>query len=150
MLQTFTNRLTTAEVETRPILEDITIVIPTLGRPILETCLSRIVDGRAWPEALIIVDQGTNPQVAAWIKTIRNIGIKAEHIPSSQSGRAAGVNRGLERVKTRFVAVTDDDCFVDENWLSNIADRLRLNPESVITGRVEAAGEDMLEEIILK
>jgi GT2 family glycosyltransferase len=66
------------------------------------------------------------------------------HVHSTQRGRSAGINRGLELVKSRFVAITDDDCFVDENWLTNISNHLREHPDAVVTGRVEAAGEDMI------
>lgn len=135
-------RLTTKGLDRRPILDDITIVIPTLGRPILETCLYRIFSGSFWPGGLIIVDQGSNAQVATWVETLRIMGIAAQYVPSSQRGRAAGVNRGLERVKTRFVAVTDDDCFVDANWLESMTNRLAENPEAIVTGRVEKTGEE--------
>jgi GT2 family glycosyltransferase len=125
----------------RPILADMTVVIPTLGRPILGESLSCILRGTTWPRGLIVVDQGRNPQVAEWMDQIRLLGIDAEYAPSFERGRAAGVNRGLERVKTRFVAVTDDDCFVEPDWLANMTERLCENPNAIVTGRVEAAGE---------
>jgi len=132
------------EFEMKPILEDITIVIPTLGREILEQSLFWILSGSAWPGYLIVVEQGCNPDVAKVLRRVQEIGIRAKHILSSQSGRSAGINRGLEQVDTRFVAITDDDCFVREDWLFNMASRLRFSPEAVVTGRVEAAGEDMI------
>ena len=130
--------------ERKPVLEDISIVIPTLGRDILEQSLFWILDGSAWPGCLIVVEQGANLKVAEWLKRVREIGIRVKHILSSQRGRSAGVNRGLEQVDTRFVAITDDDCFVEGNWLINMANKLRLSPDAVVTGRVEAAGEDMV------
>ncbi len=134
-----------ASVEPRPILDDITVVIPTLGRPILEESLNWLVAGRAWPGAVIIVDQGARPEVAAWVERLQGLGLIAQHLPSMQRGRSAGVNRGLERVRTRFVAVTDDDCFVTADWLQGMTGHLRRWPEAVITGRVEAAGDDEVE-----
>ena len=134
----------TIEFEAKPVLEDISIVIPTLGRPILEQSLYWILKGNAWPSDLIVVEQGANPDVAGWLKRIQEIGIRVKHILSSQRGRSAGINRGLEQTDTRFVAITDDDCFVGEDWLLNMANKLRLIPEAVVTGRVEAAGEDMV------
>jgi GT2 family glycosyltransferase len=136
--------LDTSRIESRPTLDDITVVIPTLGRPILEECLWWIVSGSAWPGGLIVVDQGSSPQVGAWIEALRSLGIDARHLPSSQRGRSAGLNRGLEQVKTRFVAVTDDDCFVDTDWIERMATRLADHPEAIVTGRVEAAGEGVL------
>ena len=132
------------EIERRPILEDMSVVIPTLGRSILEESLYWILNGSAWPKGLIVVDQGSNPQVAAWMAAIHDLGITADYVPSQQRGRAAAVNRGLERVQTRFVAITDDDCFVDHDWLQNMAAHLRRNPEAVVTGRVEAGTQDVI------
>ena len=132
------------EFEAKPVLEDISIVIPTLGRDILEQSLFWILSGIAWPACLIVVEQEANPNVAKMLKRLEEIGVRVKHILSSQRGRSAGINRGLEQVDTRFVAITDDDCFVGEEWLVNMANRLRLSPEAVVTGRVEAAGEDMV------
>jgi GT2 family glycosyltransferase len=124
-----------------PVLEDISIVIPTLGRKILGECLYWIVSGSFWPGELIVVDQGWSPQPATWVRMLNDIGLKTQHLPSAQRGRAAAVNRGLERVDTRFAAITDDDCFVDRYWLENMAEHLKKHPDAIITGRVEPAGE---------
>ena len=132
------------EFERKPLLNEISLVIPTLGRPILEQCLYWILMGSAWPACLIVVDQGSNADVAGWLERVRQVGIPVQHILSTQRGRSAGINRGLEQTRTRFVAITDDDCFVEEGWLSNMTTKLQQHPEAVITGRVEAAGEDMV------
>lgn len=134
----------TLKFESKPVLDDISIVIPTLGRPILEQSLLWILKGSTWPGCLIVVEQGANPHVAKMLSRAQEIGIHVKHILSTQRGRSAGINRGLEQADTRFVAITDDDCFVEEAWLSNMVNKLRLSPEAVITGRVKAAGEDMI------
>ncbi len=126
----------------RPTLEDLTVVIPTLGRPILEECLEHLARGSAWPAKILVVDQSSSPAVAELIGRVRSVGLDVEHVPSTQRGRASGVNRGLERATTRFVAVTDDDCFVDREWAANLADQLRANPEKIVTGRVDATGPE--------
>ncbi len=133
------------QIERRPVLADVSIVIPTLGRPILETCLSHIVAGSAWPGALIVVDQGRNPQVEGWLNLLNDAGLVTRYIPSTQRGRAAGINRGIEAATTRFVAITDDDCFVDRQWLKTLVAHLERSPEAICTGRVDAAGDKELE-----
>jgi GT2 family glycosyltransferase len=80
--------------------------------------------------------------VAVWIAGLRSFGVDAEHVLSSERGRAAALNRGLERVSTRFVAVTDDDCFVEPDWLRNLVARLRETPNAIITGRMEPEGDE--------
>ena len=126
----------------KPVAEDVSIVIPTLGRPILESCLRWIADGSVWPGALIVVDQGQNERVAAWLRHLQAIGLPTQYVPSRQHGRSAGINRGLEQVQTRFVAITDDDCFVAADWLEKMTSRLRCEPDVILTGRVDLAGND--------
>lgn len=132
------------EFETRPVISDISIIIPTLGRDILKQCLYWILVGSTWPGYLIIVNQGSYEKVDEWVRYILSIGINVKHIHCAQRGRSAGINRGLEKVETPFVAITDDDCFVETDWLKMMASMLRSNPDSIVTGKVEAAGEDML------
>jgi GT2 family glycosyltransferase len=137
-------RLDVNMLEPRPIMKDITVVIPTLGRSILEQSLYWLFAGSAWPGGLIIVDQGNNQQVATWIDALKTLSIDARYVPSSQRGRSAGINRGLERTNTQFVAITDDDCFVDEAWVHNMVTYLRQNPQAIVTGRVEAGSNDVI------
>jgi cellulose synthase/poly-beta-1,6-N-acetylglucosamine synthase-like glycosyltransferase len=132
------------DFEPKPVLDDISIVIPTLGREILERSLYWMIMGSAWPACIIVVEQGCNDKVTSMLLRVQEIGIPVRHILSDQRGRSAGINRGLEQVQTRFVAITDDDCFVQADWLENMVKRLRENPDGVVTGRVEAAGEDMV------
>jgi GT2 family glycosyltransferase len=139
------NRLMTASLSSRPVKDDITVVIPTLGRPILEECLYRMAVGAAWPSCLIVVHQGKQSEVAGWVERLKSIGLATQYVPSNQNGRSAGINRGLERVTTRFVAVTDDDCLADRNWLQKMVAHLRQSPEFIVTGRVEPAGNPDVE-----
>jgi GT2 family glycosyltransferase len=136
--------------ERRPILDDISIVIPTLGRAILENCLHSIAAGSAWPGQIIVAHQGLNPNVVSWIEKLQSFGIRTRHLPSSQHGRASAVNRGLEKLETHFVAVTDDDCFVDVDWLENMSKRLSEHSDAIISGRVEPAGDQDISAIVLR
>jgi GT2 family glycosyltransferase len=138
------NSVPKTDFERKPLLNDISLIIPTLGRTVLEQCLYWILRGNTWPACLIVVEQGSNANVAEWLERVRQVGIPVKHILSTQRGRSAGINRGLEQTSTPFVAITDDDCFVAEDWLWRMTNRLRERPRAVITGRVEAAGEDMV------
>jgi GT2 family glycosyltransferase len=125
----------------RPSLDDLTLVIPTLGRPILEESLQAIATGEAWPARIVLVDQGSSADVADWVRQLQGAGLDVLHLRCSKRGRARGVNRGIEQVRTRFFAVTDDDCLAEQDWLGAMAARLRADPGAIITGRVEAEGD---------
>jgi GT2 family glycosyltransferase len=128
-------------VQPKPVLKDVSVVIPTVGRPILQSCLQWLADGSHWPGCIVVVDQGGNPAVAHWLQQLQAAGLDTLYVPSQQRGRAAGLNRGLEQVTTRSVAITDDDCFVVATWLARMTGRLRQEPGVIVTGRVEQAGD---------
>lgn len=134
--------LTNEPYAPRPVIDDLAIVIPTLGRPLLETSLHYLLAGTHWPGELIVVDQGNKAEAQAWMSIVGQHGIRARYVPSDQRGRSAGINRGLEQVTTARVAITDDDCFVDADWLVKMAANLHEKPDSIVTGRVEPAGDD--------
>jgi glycosyltransferase involved in cell wall biosynthesis len=129
---------------TRLVSRDVTVVIPTTGGDVLYGCLSSIMAGMTWPRELIVVDQGQRAEVAAWITEVRSGGLNARHLPSAQRGIAAATNRGLEQVRTPFVAVTHDDCRVRPDWLARLGARLPEIGDAVLTGRVEPAGEGIV------
>lgn len=147
-METKNSPLLSGQIDKRPIAADIAVLIPTLGRAILQESLAWIVRGSLWPQAIIVVDQGENEGVATWLAVIGELGIDPVHIRSPLRGRAAGLNRGLERLSTRFVAVTDDDCFVDHGWLAGMVGRLREYPEAIVTGQVDQAGDEAIPLVV--
>jgi GT2 family glycosyltransferase len=136
------NRIAAARREPRPKAEDVTLVIPTLGRPILAQCLGAIAAGSVWPAAIVVVDQGPSEEIAAWLADLRTLGIDARHEPCTGRGRALGLNIGLKLVATPFVVITDDDCIPDSHWIERYAAHFREQPGVAFTGRVAAAGEE--------
>lgn len=133
--------LARCHVEPRPVLDEISIVIPTLNRPVLETCLQAILQGEVWPACLIVVDQSSSPDVKQWLAILEAQGLRTSYVPSDQTGRSAGLNQGIESAATRFIAITDDDCFVDKDWLAALLARLQQTPASIVSGRVEPFGD---------
>jgi GT2 family glycosyltransferase len=119
------------------VLRDVAVLIPTLGRDILEASLAAIAAGTRWPGELILVDQGANPRVETWAAMLTAAGLPVTHLRAPRRGRAAALNRGLERVEARFVLVTDDDCLAEPHWVAAMGARLATSPAAIITGRVE-------------
>lgn len=124
---------------TEKILENFTIIIPTVGRPILKECLTSLITGSCLPSRIIIIDQGNNPSVAYWIQeVIKTAGIDILHIRSEGRSPASARNEGMAHVQTSFVATIDDDCLAEKDWLEKMDANLRKHPGLIVTGRVEA------------
>jgi GT2 family glycosyltransferase len=116
---------------------ELTVVIPTLGRELLGRCLESLAAGSMRPTQVIVVDQGRLPAIEALASRYREAGLDVVYVPSSRTGRSAGLNDGLARVGTRFVAITDDDCVAGAHWVERIAAELRTRERTIVTGRVE-------------
>ena len=134
-------RISETGAKSRRILDDFTVIIPTVGRPILQRCLQSIADGSVLPARIIAIDQGDNPAVADWLHAVEAIGLETLHLRSTERSPASARNRGIDQVQTRFVAAIDDDCVAEKDWLEKMEPRLRQNPTAIITGRLEPAGD---------
>jgi GT2 family glycosyltransferase len=137
-------------VKRKPLLKDITLIVPTLGRFILEECLAKIISGSRWPRTLIIVHQGNEPSIKEWAKLVNKTGIETVYIHSAERGKPAAVNNAFAQTQTRFVCMIDDDCFVYPDWLENMHHCLKKTPNRIITGRVEPTGNETVAIVQLK
>ncbi|MCK4791942.1 MAG: glycosyltransferase family 2 protein [Desulfobacteraceae bacterium] len=126
--------------ELHRVLNDLTIIIPTVGRPILERCLESIARGSVLPTRIIAIDQGENPAVVDWLHSLEAMGLETIHLHSSERSPASARNRGIEQVQTTFVAAIDDDCVAEVDWLEKLEIKLRQNSTAIITGRLEPTG----------
>jgi GT2 family glycosyltransferase len=124
----------------RTLAESVTVIVPTIGRPVLSDCLAALLEAAVRPGRAVVVDQSADDAMRRLVDEARAMGLEAVYVPSGQRGAAAARNRGLERATTRFVATIDDDCCVAPDWTERLIDRLLAHPGAVITGRVESAG----------
>jgi GT2 family glycosyltransferase len=124
------------------------VVVPTIGRALIGGCLRSIAEGSLWPAELVVVDQGSDAVTSFTIGRVVREGLPVSHIRSAERGIAAGTNRGLERVRTPFVATTHDDCRVRPDWIARLAERLPAIGEAVLTGRVEPEGDGLVLTVI--
>ncbi len=130
------------------ILKDFAVIIPTVGRPILKECIDCIMKGRVLPAHVIVIDQGDNLDVAKWLRVVEGSGVEALHIRSTGRSPASARNEGMAQVRTLFVAAIDDDCLAEPDWLETIQMHLYENPDVILTGRVEAAGDGIPQSVV--
>lgn len=90
------------------------VVVPTVGRPSLDT-LRRALDAQRLPGRVIVVDDATD-----------------------RAGPAHARNRGWRRSSAEWVAFLDDDVIPDPDWADRLLDDLANAPADVagVQGRV--------------
>ena len=128
----------------RPIADEVTVVVPTMGGSYLEGCLESIVLGTLWPARLVVVDQGTDDAVSRTIAALQRQQMSVDHVRMPASGISAATNRGVKDARTPYVAVTHDDCRVGLDWLERLTARLHEIGDAILTGRVEPDGEGIV------
>jgi glycosyltransferase involved in cell wall biosynthesis len=131
----------------RPVIRDVTVLVPTLGRPQLRDCLASLHDGDHWPHRLLVIDQGGGADCGGWVDELRRSGFAAVHVPQSDRGIGRAMNLGLSMVESPLVAVTHDDCRVSVDWLQQLVRAIRKAPLSIHTGRVEPEGNEPVPSV---
>jgi GT2 family glycosyltransferase len=135
--------------EEADVAADTTVIIPTLGRAILEDCLERLLAGTTLPSEIVVVHQGSDERTAILCEEITARGVVCSYVPrADERGAARCRNRGIKNCRTRFFASIDDDCMADRHWLGTLVRVMREHPESIVTGQVLAGGEGYVPSVI--
>ena len=119
---------------------DVSVVVPTIGRPrLLRDLLASLAACDPGPSEILVVDQTTErvsqPVVEQYAMHAARV------VPCDGSGVARARNVGLERASNEIVLCTDDDCTVARDWVGRAVECMRARPEGIVTGRVLAAGD---------
>jgi glycosyltransferase involved in cell wall biosynthesis/GT2 family glycosyltransferase len=85
---------------------------------------------------LIIVDNGSRPDAAAYARQAADIAV----LNTTNLGFAAGMNRGLDRASGEFVAFCNNDIVLPAGWASNLVESARRHPEAgIVVPALDAA-----------
>lgn len=123
----------------------ITVGISTLNRPReLARCLDALLQGDVLPDEILIVDQGGDPQVRAFIdRQSRDTSVPVNYIRQTHRGLSASRNEVVRSATHGILAITDDDCVPDAGWLAAIKAAFATPPfPDAVTGRVLPLGPD--------
>src|SRR4026208_519955 len=100
---------------------EVSAVIATLDRPAgLARCLDALLSGSVVPAEIIVVDQGSDNTTRTLIEERHNESVVLLHIRQERRGLSSSRNLGVSRARYRVVAVTDDDCVPDNEWVAVI------------------------------
>jgi GT2 family glycosyltransferase len=118
------------------------VVIATVDRPVgLARCLDALLSGSVLPGEIIVVDQGSNDATHAMIRNRQTAPVPLVHIRQTRRGLSCSRNLGVSRARYRLVAITDDDCIPDREWVAVIERTFTVErPPDAMTGRILPVG----------
>src|SRR5918993_37335 len=121
-------------------LADVSVAISTIHRAdALSRCLHAIGRGSVRPREIVVVDQSDDDRSERVVREHAAAGLPILYERMAPLGLGASQNVAVRRASSTFVAVTDDDCVVDERWLELVMRAFASDPAlDVVTGRVLA------------
>ncbi len=124
---------------------DVSVVIATVDRPAgLARCLDALLSGKLLPGEIVVVDQGSNDAAKTAILERNNASVPLVHVRQERRGLSSSRNLAVSRAKYRVVAITDDDCVPDSDWIAVIDRTFRSeSPPDALTGKILPFGPPM-------
>jgi GT2 family glycosyltransferase len=101
----------------------------------LQRCLTALGSGTRTPDEVIVVDQQASPEAHACLAVLGSI--PHRYVAQERLGLSASRNLVLRLAEHRYLAVTDDDCIPDPDWVETIMTTVAVaDPPLVVTGAV--------------
>jgi glycosyltransferase involved in cell wall biosynthesis len=95
---------------------------------------------------LIILVQGKDADLLAEVGEMLALDDRIRSIHINAYGKTKALNLGIKAARGEVVALTDDDCEADPNWLSTIAQCFQAVPEvGIVAGNVVAPKASFLQ-----
>ncbi len=122
----------------------VSVVITTFNRPRALRKTLESFESANFRCEIIVIDDGSKPAVSSVTNDFPALSI-AYYANSQNLGPAQSRNTGILKASNKFIAFTDDDCAVSEDWLLKLYDSISKADGAVagVGGRVLALGSDM-------
>jgi GT2 family glycosyltransferase len=101
-----------------------------------------ILTGHRLPAELIVVDESREPNEQ--LDGLAAPGCELRHLHVPPRGVSAARNAGVDAAREQTIVFTDDDVFVERDWLGRLLEALAAaGPRAVVTGRALPAAPDV-------
>ena len=108
----------------------VAVAISTRDRPAsLRRCLASLRAGTTLPTEVVVADQSSGEATRA-IVDAASACLPIRYIRARPGGLGAAQNDAFAATASPVVAVLDDDCVADENWLAEIARLFEADPDA--------------------
>ena len=110
-------------------LSTVGVIVPTCDRPTaLERALLSIASQTRKPDAVVVVNDGTQDVSAILDRFSQRLKITALKTPAPYSGSSAARNIALDALQTSLVAFLDDDNLMWSRWIERATEFLDRDP----------------------
>lgn len=113
----------------------VSVVIPVYnGEKTLGSCLESVLNQTYADYEVIVVNNNSTDKTRDIIKECQIENEKVQYVFEGYRSRGAARNAGIKAVKGEIVAMTDSDCIVPPEWLSELTGPIISGDETVVVG----------------
>ena len=127
----------------------ISVIVPTYNRvELLSRTLGALRNQRyAGDWELVVSDDGSTDGTQDYVRSLQgSFPVPLVYVQGSNGGPALARNRAIAACSHSWVAMTDDDCIPDSEWLSELHAALELHPDAAgLEGRILCPDRDPLQ-----
>jgi glycosyltransferase involved in cell wall biosynthesis len=119
------------------------VVIPTRNRPDrIPSAVGSVLENDPGPFEVIVVDQSDDESTRTALESFR-ARAQLRYLKTPPRGSANARNLGISQARGNVIALTDDDCVVPGNWVSELNRAFEADSRvAVVFGNVLAAPHD--------
>lgn len=100
-------------------------------------CLDALLAGAMLPAEIVVVDQSMSDSTRMLIAAVSDPPVRVHYVAQHATGLSASRNAAIRTTTAPVLAMTDDDCVPDENWIAAIDEAIRAMPDAAaVTGRI--------------
>ena len=120
----------------------VAVAISTRDRPTaLRRCLRSLLGGTSTPDEVAVADQSDEPDTRRVVDELHDEGLPVRYLRARPGGLGVSQNDAIGATASPVVAVIDDDCVADEEWLERVATAFEADPAlALLGGRVLPLG----------
>lgn len=112
------------------------VVICTYNRlEYLKKCIASLLKLNFSEHEIIIVNDGSTDGTKTYLESLQNSRIKTVHHETNK-GLSLSRNTGIKNASGDIIAFTDDDCEVDQNWLTELMKGFTDENVGLVSGQV--------------
>jgi glycosyltransferase involved in cell wall biosynthesis len=116
----------------------ISVIIPVYnGEKTINQCLNSVLNQTYDNYEVIVIDNNSTDNIKGIINEFQKKNSKIKYFLEIKRGRGAARNAGIKKSEGEIILMTDSDCIVPKNWISELIRPIINDKETVVMGSEE-------------